>query len=79
MTTTPEAAPDYTPMFSALCVELGLCLHPKAEVKVIAALPNGLDAAVKAVLEAEGIDMASSPGELRRQVRACLKDNLPVA
>ena len=77
MTTTPEATPDYTPMFSALCVELGLCLHPKAEVKVIAALPAGLDAAVKAVLDAEGIDMASSPGELRRQVRACLKDNLP--
>ncbi|WP_339915769.1 hypothetical protein [uncultured Brevundimonas sp.] len=77
MTTTPEATPDYTPMFSALCVELGLCLHPKAEIKVIAALPNGLDAAVKAVLDAEGIDLASSPGELRRQVRACLKDNLP--
>ena len=79
MTTTPKRPPTTTSMFSALCVELGLCLHPRAEVKVIAALPNGLDAAVKAVLEAEGIDMASSPGELRRAVRDCLKANLPGA
>ncbi len=76
---TDTHAPDYTPMFSALCVELGLCLHPRAELKVIAALPDGLDAAVRAVFDAEGIDLASSPGELRRQVRACLKANLPGA
>lgn len=78
MTTPPEATPDYTPMFSALCVELGLCLHPRAEVKVIAALPNGLDAAVRAVFAAEGVDEPNAPGDVKRAVRECLKANLPV-
>jgi hypothetical protein len=68
---------DYAPMFSALCVELGFCLHDKGEKKVIAALPNGLDAAVKAVLQADGVDLLNAPGSLKRDVRECLKANLP--
>ena len=67
----------YDALFAALCTELGFCLHPRGEAKVKAALPNGLDAAVKAVFEAEGVDFTSASGDLRRQVRDCLKANLP--
>jgi hypothetical protein len=58
-------------------VEVGFCLHPKGEKRVLEALPNGLDAAVRAVFDAEGIDFASASGDLRRAVRDCLKANLP--
>ena len=68
---------DHEPMFAALCTELGICLHAKGQAKVAAALPNGLDAAVKAVFEAEGIDLLTATGDLKRQVRDCLKSNLP--
>lgn len=73
------ADPDYTEMFAALCREVGFCLHPKGEKRVIAALPDGLDAAVRAVLEAEGVDEPNAPGDLKRAVRECLKANLPKA
>lgn len=72
-----DVQPDFDALFSALCKELGFCLHPKGEARVKAALPNGLDAAVRAVFDAEGVDFASSPGDLRRAVRDCLKANLP--
>lgn len=75
MTMIDQAA--MAPAFQALCVELGFCLHDKGEKKVVAALPKGLDAAVKAVLDAEGVDFLSAPGSLKRQVRDCLKANLP--
>lgn len=65
------------PMFAALCVELGFCLHDKGERRVIEALPNGLDAAVKAVFAAEGMDYPSASGDLKRQVRDCLREHLP--
>lgn len=70
--------PDYSEMFAALCREVGFCLHPKGEARVLAALPNGLDAATRAAFEAEGVDFASSTGDLRRAVRDCLKANLPL-
>ena len=80
MTDAPQTEPaDYDALVSALCKEVGFCLHPKGEAKVKAALPNGLDAAVKAVFDAEGVDFAASPGDLRRAVRDCLKANLPAA
>ena len=66
-------------MFAALCKEVGFCLHPKGEKRVLEALPNGLDAAVRAVFDAEGVDFASSTGDLRRAVRECLKAHLPQA
>jgi len=72
-----DATPDYTEMFAALCRELGYCLHEKGEKRVLAALPNGLDAAVRAVFDAEGVDYPSTTGDHRRAVRDCLKDNLP--
>ena len=67
------AVPDYTAMFGDLCRQGGRCLHPKGEARVIAALPRGLDAAVRAALEAEGIDEPSAPGDLKRAIRDCLK------
>ena len=67
----------YNEMFAALCRELGYCLHLKGEKRVIAALPLGLDATVKAVLEAEGADFLNTSGSLKRQIRDCLKANLP--
>lgn len=75
MTDAADTAHD--DMFAALCVEVGFCLHPKGEKRVLAALPNGLDAAVRAVFDAEGVDFASASGDLRRAVRDCLKANLP--
>jgi len=73
------AAPDHAPMFGALCTELGICLHTKGQAKVVAALPEGLDAAVKAVFAAEGIDFLNAPGSLKRDVRDCLKAHSPAA
>lgn len=72
-------APDHSEMFAALCREVGFCLHEKGEARVIAALPNGLDAAVRAVLAAEGVDEPNAPGDLKRAIRDCLKANLPQA
>ncbi len=70
MTTT---APDYDAMFAALCSEVGFCLHDKGQKRVIEALPNGLDAAVRAVFKAEGVDEPNAPGDLKRAVRDCIK------
>lgn len=67
----------YEPMFSALCTELGYCLHEKGQVKVVAALPNGLDAAVRAVLAAEGHYEPAASGDLKRGIRECIKQHLP--
>ena len=77
MTQTSDAAHDE--MFAALCREVGFCLHPKGEKRVLEALPNGLDAATRAVFDAEGVDFASATGDLRRAVRDCLKANMPGA
>ena len=66
-------------LFSALCVELGFCLHEKGQKRVVAALAEGLDAATKAVFVAGGVDYLNAGGDLRRAVRDCLKANLPEA
>jgi len=77
--TEPCNAPgiDHGQMFGALCTELGICLHTKGQARVLAALPTGLDAAVKAVFAAEGIDFLNASGSLKRDVRDCLKAHLP--
>ncbi len=64
---------DFDALFAALCSEVGFCLHDKGQKKVIAALPKGLDAAMKAVLAAEGVDEPNAPGDLKKAVRDCLK------
>lgn len=70
-------ADPYRALFTALCVELSFCLHEKGETRVVAALPDGLDAAVSAIFIAVGEDYAHAPGDLKRDVRACLKTHLP--
>lgn len=77
MTQTSDAA--HAEMFAALCKEVGFCLHAKGEKRVLEALPNGLDAATRAVFDSEGVDFASAAGDLRRAVRDCLKAHLPRA
>ncbi|MBN8553346.1 MAG: hypothetical protein J0L52_10680 [Caulobacterales bacterium] len=74
---SPENQERFAPMFAALCREVGFCLHPKGEARVIAALDIGLDAATRAVFDADGADFAASTGDLRRAVRDCLKAHLP--
>jgi hypothetical protein len=61
-----NAAPD-------LCNQVGFCLHEKGQKKVIEALPKGLDAAMRAVFAAEGVDEPNAPGDLKRAVRDCIK------
>ena len=70
-------ADPYEPLFSALCREVGFCLHEKGRKRVIAALPGGLDAAVRAAFAAERADEPNAPGDVKRAVRDCLKANLP--
>ena len=61
----------------SLC-DLVFCALPHGTTQeVIAALPNGLDAAVRAVFAAEGVDEPNAPGDVKRAVRECLKANLP--
>mgnify|MGYP004451491539 FL=1 len=69
---------DHEAMFAELCVKLGICLHPKGQARVIAALPNGYDAAMRAVFAAEGTDPGSIPGDLKRAVRDCIKAHAPL-
>lgn len=67
----------YDALFAALCNEVGFCLHDKGQKRVIAALPQGLDAATKVAFEAAGVDYLAALGDYRRAVRDCLKANLP--
>ena len=67
----------YDAMFAALCSEVGFCLHDKSQKRVIAALPEGLDAATKVAFAAAGVDYLNSLGDHRRAVRDCLKAHLP--
>ena len=68
-----NAAPDFDQMFADLCNQVGFCLHEKGQKKVIEALPKGLDAALRAVFAAEGVDEPNAPGDLKRAVRDCIK------
>lgn len=66
-------ATDFDALFAALCSEVGFCLHEKGQKRVIEALPSGLDAAMRAVLAAEGVDEPNAPGDLKKAVRDCIK------
>ena len=68
-----NAAPDFDQMFADLCNQVGFCLHETGQKKVIEALPKGLDAAMRAVFAAEGVDEPNAPGDLKRAVRDCIK------
>lgn len=79
MTYDPDRHDRLRPMFSALCVQLGFCLHNKGEKRVVEALDQGLDAATKAVFASDGVDYLTARGDLRRAVRDCIKAHLPQA
>lgn len=64
---------DFDALFAALCSEVGFCLHEKSQAKVTEALSKGLDAGVKAVFRAEGVDEPNASGDLKRAVREVLK------
>lgn len=68
-----DASADFDALFAALCREVGFCLHEKGQRRVIEALPKGLDAAMRAVLAAEGVDEPNAPGDLKKAVRDCIK------
>ena len=53
----------YEPMFSALCTELGYCLHEKGQVKVVEALPN---AVFRVELENKHQVLAHISGKMRK-------------
>lgn len=61
------------PMFTALCVQLGFCLHDKGERRVVEAWPDGVEATMRAVFAADGVDEASAPRDLKRAMRDCIK------
>jgi uncharacterized protein (DUF2267 family) len=67
---------DPDALFAALCSEVGFCLHEKGQKRVLEALPKGLDAAMRAVLAAEGVDEPNAPGDLKKAVRDCIKAHL---
>lgn len=67
---------DPDALFAALCSEVGFCLHEKGQRRVLEALPKGLDAAMRAVLAAEGVDEPNAPGDLKKAVRDCIKAHL---
>jgi len=70
---------DFEALFAALCSEVGFCLHEKGQQRVTEALATGLDAGVKAVFKAEGVDEPNAPGDLKRAVRECLKAHVKKA
>ncbi|WP_409019055.1 hypothetical protein [Brevundimonas vesicularis] len=70
---------NFDALFAALCSEVGFCLHEKGQQRVIEALPKGLDAGVKAVFKAEGVDEPNASGDLKRAVRDCLKAHVTQA
>ena len=75
-----DAFAAHADMFAALCKEVGFCLHPKGEKRVLEALPNGLDAATRAVFDAEGVDFASATGDqVEGIIAAAEKAHLPQA
>ncbi|MFN4041136.1 MAG: hypothetical protein ACK4I0_05690 [Brevundimonas sp.] len=67
---------DPDALFASLCSEVGFCLHEKGQKRVLEALPKGLDAAMRAVLAAEGVDEPNAPGDLKKAVRDCIKAHL---
>jgi hypothetical protein len=70
---------NFDDLFAALCSEVGFCLHEKSQQKVISALSSGLDAGVKAVFRAEGVDEPNASGDLKRAVREVLKAHVTKA
>ncbi len=56
-------------LLEELCVELGFCLPPEAQARLVARPPLSVNAFTDAVLLAEGLDPQFVDKSLRRQVR----------
>ena len=56
-------------LLSELCFELGFCLPPEDEDKLIETPPNTVEAFTDAVFLAEGLDPQNADRHLYRQVR----------
>lgn len=53
-----------------LCTELGFCLPPEAQARLIEDPPDSVDAFTDAVIVAEGMDPAAVQKRIRRDVRS---------
>ena len=76
MVETFDPDDPYRPLFRDLCVKLGFCLHDKGEKRVEAARPQGVEAMVKAVFQAEGMDFDACRTDLKKAVRDCVSEHL---
>ena len=58
-------------LLEELCVDLGFCLPPDAQARLLNDPPDDVDAFTDALIRAEGLDpYADIPLHLRRDVRA---------
>jgi hypothetical protein len=57
-------------LLEELCVELGFCLPPDAQHRLIAHPPLAIEEFTDAVIRAEGLDDQAIPRQLRREIRA---------
>ena len=76
MVETFDPDDPYRPLFRDLCVQLGFCLHDKGEKRVEAARSLGVEAMVKAVFQAEGMDFDACRTDLKKAVRDCVSEHL---
>ena len=56
-------------LLNDLCVQLGYCLPPDAQARIISDPPASVDAFTDAVVQAEGFDPVLMATEQRQQVR----------
>lgn len=56
-------------LLEELCVDLGFCLPPDAQARLIDEPPDGIDEFTDAVIQAEGLDPSVIPRPLRSAVR----------
>lgn len=56
-------------LLEELCTQLGFCLAPDEQARIIAAPPNRVDDFTDEVFRAEGLDPIYADGQLRADVR----------
>jgi hypothetical protein len=71
--------PNLESLLYELCVDLGFCLPPDAQVRLRDLPPRDVDAFTEAVLIAEGLDPLYVDNGLRRMVRAMVARHFGVS
>lgn len=61
---------EVTSLLSKLCIELGFCLPPEEDAKLVESPPDTIDAFTDAVFLAEGLQPEYAERHLYKQVRA---------